>query len=268
MELQNVSKCLIAIVKEVSGRHCTLHHRATISKAIAIAVLTVVWLALKVHVLQKVSWGEVRSSQTFAAGRAVLVFSCWVLARTAGTHENAMANMHRKMTMSIVVWRVEYHRIGTFFCWKAGCPFQKAFGNALVPHSDHSEDCGTGGGLDVGNRTQKIHVGTVDPMSPALETSSNLNYPLCKEAINKQWVLINKPISKQNAWIHPIGWPLWAPSFQKETILSKKDIIQVKTPVVELLDPVTGVRFLRLRYHVDSAEFGPKFQGLFVNQLD
>lgn len=37
---------------------------------------------------------------------------------------------------------------------------------------------------------KKIHLGTVDPMSLALETSSNLNYPLYKE-INKQAVGVN-----------------------------------------------------------------------------
>lgn len=42
-----------------------------------------------------------------------------------------------------------------------------------MPQSDHSD----GEGLDVGNVEHLKHVGTVEPMSPALKTSSNLNYP-------------------------------------------------------------------------------------------
>ena len=160
-------------------------------------------------------------------------------------------HMHRKMTMLIVVRTVKYHRSGESiwpFWWKAGCPFQKAFGNALVPQSDHSD----GEGLDVGNVEHLKHVGTVDPMSPALKTSSNLNYP---------YYFTNKEVQLDNLKKKRLD-----PSHLMASLIPifpSQEIIQVKTPAVELLGPVTD-RVLGLDSVdiIGTVQILTKFQGL------
>ena len=96
-----------------------------------------------------------------------------------------------------------------------------------MPQSDHSD----GEGLDVGNVEHLKHVGTVEPMSPALKTSSNLNYPYY--FTNKEVLFIDN-LKKKKRSLDPSH--LMASLIP---IFPSQEIIQVKTPAVELLGPVT-----------------------------